>query len=131
MAEGDGAEINAHVGDVTTSAGNGGDARTDIGVSSGGDVDAYVGGDVTTRSSGGSAETSIGTTNRSDVDAGVGGDVYTDAGRGNASTRIGTGKDAFVGGDVINLGGDLSVRRRLAWPSATVVAASRSTAVSA
>ena len=109
VAEGDGAEINAHVGDVTTSAGNGGDARTDIGVSSGGDVDAYVGGDVTTRSSGGSAETSIGTTNRSDVDAGVGGDVYTDAGRGNASTRIGTGKDAFIGGDVINLKGDLSV----------------------
>lgn len=110
VAEGDNVDIEAHVGgDIGTFANNDGSANTQVGVAAGGEVEAMVGGDIVTNSDGGRANTLIGTSTGSDVDAMVGGDVFTDAGRGNATTRIGTGKSAYIGGTVINDGGDLSV----------------------
>jgi hypothetical protein len=110
VAEGDNVEIDALVGgDVATMGRGGGNATTHIGVSSGGDVGVSVREDVLTKSGSGSAETFIGTSTGSDIDVAVGGSVFTDGGRGSATTRIGTGKSAFIGGDVINRKGDLTI----------------------
>jgi hypothetical protein len=111
VAEGDGSDITARVrGDVSTSARRGAVATSQVGVASGGaDVTAVVGDDVVTHGAGGNATNRIGTSTGRDVNVAVGGSVTTLGDRCDSTTNIGAGKSAYVGGDVVNLCGSLTI----------------------
>jgi hypothetical protein len=102
----DGGKVNAHTGNMTATARTGERARIVVGkAGKGGQARASIG-DVV---AGGNSDVQIGVANGGSASAIVRGDVVSDGRRGSASTRIGVDGSAFIGGDVINKKGALSI----------------------
>jgi len=118
VARGSGASVSVNIdGSISTVSTGRASANTEVGVANEGHVSTSVGGNVLSIASGrAQANTEIGTSNGMGSSAHVGGAVATIANGKSATTAIGRNGSAYVGGAVINQGGEVTVGGASACP---------------